>query len=62
MIGMELKVDEAGGESKSRPAVSAVRRISSRDLLGDTRELEIDHDGRIYRLRLAQSNKLILTA
>lgn len=26
------------------------------------REIEIDHDGKIYRLRLTQSNKLILTA
>ena len=38
------------------------RRIKSRDLLGTIRELEIDHEGRIYRLRLTQSNKLILTA
>lgn len=26
------------------------------------REIEIDHGGKIYRLRLTQSNKLILTA
>lgn len=62
MIRMELKVDEAGSEGRSRQAGSAIRCISSRDLLGDTRELEIDHEGRIYRLRLTQSNKLILTA
>jgi hemin uptake protein HemP len=37
-------------------------RIKSRDLLQQMREIEIDHEGRIYRLRLTQLNKLILTA
>lgn len=37
-------------------------RIKSEDLLQRQRELEIDHHGRIYRLRLTQLNKLILTA
>jgi len=37
-------------------------RISSRDLFKQGREVEIEHDGRIYRLRLTQSNKMILTA
>ena len=39
-----------------------VARITSRELLRDMREVEIDHEGRIYRLRLTQLNKLILTA
>jgi hemin uptake protein HemP len=37
-------------------------RIRSEDLFGKSREIEIDHSGRIYRLRLTQLNKLILTA
>lgn len=37
-------------------------RIKSEDLLQQHREVEIDHQGRIYRLRLTQLNKLILTA
>lgn len=37
-------------------------RIKSEDLFQKTREVEIDHQGRIYRLRLTQLNKLILTA
>ncbi|HJV75896.1 MAG TPA: hemin uptake protein HemP [Noviherbaspirillum sp.] len=37
-------------------------RIRSEDLLRQQREVEIDHQGRIYRLRLTQLNKLILTA
>ena len=37
-------------------------RLSSRELFGSRRELEIEHEGRIYRLRMTQLNKLILTA
>jgi len=37
-------------------------RISSKDLLQQRREIEIEHMGRIYRLRVTQQNKLILTA
>jgi hemin uptake protein HemP len=40
----------------------AVRRVKSQDLFQQVREVEIDHEGRIYRLRLTQLNKLILTA
>jgi hemin uptake protein HemP len=39
-----------------------VPRVTSGDLLRGIREIEIDHGGRIYRLRLTHSNKLILTA
>ncbi len=42
--------------------VVPVARIKSEDLLRQAREVEIDHQGRIYRLRLTQLNKLILTA
>jgi hemin uptake protein HemP len=41
---------------------AGVVRIKSEDLFGQQREVEIDHQGRIYRLRLTQLNKLILTA
>lgn len=37
-------------------------RIRLEDLMQEMREIEIDHGGKIYRLRLTQSNKLILTA
>lgn len=40
----------------------AVPRINSEDLFRHGREVEIVHRGRIYRLRLTQLNKLILTA
>ena len=41
---------------------TAARRFRSEDLFQQLREVEIDHEGRIYRLRLTQLNKLILTA
>lgn len=37
------------------------RRISSLDLLAGGIEVEIDHAGAIYRLRLTSLGKLILT-
>ena len=43
-------------------ATPAVSRLKSEDLFQRLREVEIDHEGRIYRLRLTQLNKLILTA
>ena len=42
--------------------VKPLPRISSRQLLRDRRVIEIDHEGRIYQLRVTQQNKLILTA
>ncbi|MES2040205.1 MAG: hemin uptake protein HemP [Pseudomonadota bacterium] len=46
----------------STQALKEVPRIKSGDLMQQKRELEIDHAGRIYRLRITQLNKLILTA
>jgi hemin uptake protein HemP len=43
-------------------AKKGMPRIKVADLLAHWREIEIDHDGKIYRLRLTQLNKLILTA
>ena len=44
-----------------RPSSPAPRRLQSRDLLGQDRELEIEHAGQLYRLRLTNLGKLILT-
>ena len=49
----------ASGASAS---AGAVMRIQAKELFRQAREVEILHDGRIYRLRLTQLNKLILTA
>ncbi|KQQ33310.1 hemin transporter HemP [Duganella sp. Leaf126] len=43
-------------------AVVPVKRVSSAGLMDGGRELEIEHAGRVYRLRVTQLNKLILTA
>jgi len=51
---------------EQKPRVSepqkAPQKIASAALLGPTRELVIVHNGREYRLRLTQNDKLILTA
>ncbi|MFZ6726805.1 hemin uptake protein HemP [Undibacterium sp. MH2W] len=47
---------------RSNDAARPVLRLKSKVLMHNLRELEIDHEGRIYRLRVTQLNKLILTA
>jgi hemin uptake protein HemP len=42
--------------------VPAVRRLSSASLMQNEREVEIEHGNKIYRLRVTQLGKLILTA
>lgn len=37
-------------------------RLRSDSLMQGHKEMEIDHAGKIYRLRITQLNKLILTA
>lgn len=37
-------------------------RLNSRDLFGQAKSVKIEHDGKIYELRLTRLNKLILTA
>ena len=48
--------------TRKNEVTEPITRISSRDLFRQMREVEIAHEGRIYRLRLTQLNKLILTA
>ena len=43
-------------------AKPSARRITSSDLFNGAREIVIDHDGRLYQLRITQNGKLILTA
>ncbi len=37
-------------------------RLNSHDLLQHAKAVEIEHEGKIYELRLTRLNKLILTA
>lgn len=39
-----------------------VRCITSKELFAGAHAIAIDHDGRIYQLRVTQNGKLILTA
>ena len=52
--------------TEQKPRVSepqrAPQRVASASLLGANRELVIVHNGREYRLRLTQNDKLIRTA
>lgn len=57
-LGMHEKTTASSTAVGNKP----VKRIKSEDLLEQMREIEIDHEGRIYRLRLTQLKKLILTA
>ncbi len=52
------KRPEAGRDESS----SSPQRVDSNSLFGAARELIIEHNGREYRLRLTQNDKLILTA
>ncbi|WP_445083214.1 hemin uptake protein HemP [Candidatus Nitrotoga sp. HW29] len=49
-------------ESVSNSKKNSLIRIKSEELFQLRREIEIEHAGRIYRLQLTQSNKMILTA
>lgn len=44
-----------------RNAGQPVRRLSSSQLFGDCREIEIEHGGSCYRLRQTALGKLIMT-
>lgn len=49
-------------EPKLRPPLENQRKVyESRHLLGEDKEIFIRHAGKIYRLRMTQQNKLILT-
>lgn len=48
--------------AEAQQQTPAPRRFSTAGLMQDQREIEIEHAGRIYRLRITQLNKLILTA
>lgn len=53
---------KTGTEPVAAQPQALVPRLKSADLMQQKREVEIDHEGRIYRLRITQLNKLILTA
>lgn len=46
---------------RGRPVKGAPRTLTSRELLGESAELIIVHEGDLYRLRCTSKGKLILT-
>jgi len=58
---LSAKINAVDAQTNVAP-LPAVRRITSTHLMQDKREVEIEHGGKIYRLRVTQLNKLILTA
>lgn len=54
--------DSAERPHDDRSSTTGAIRIKSEELFRHQREVEIEHQGRIYRLRVTQLNKLILTA
>ena len=47
--------------SGSGSAVSPIKIVSSAEILDGGSELQIEHKGMIYRLRVTRQDKLILT-
>lgn len=56
------KEREQGAERAvpSRSAPEMPRRIGSAELFAGATEIEIDHEGAVYRLRMTRQGKLIL--
>ena len=52
---------EPGASSEGGESDPDVRTVSSQEVLRGDAELRIDHHGNIYRLRITNSGKLILT-
>ena len=56
------KSDGAPPRHVSVDKANRTRRVKSETLMGDRKELIIEHAGREYVLRITQNGKLILTA
>ena len=61
MAKHQIAADPARLASFEPANTLARKRINSKTLLGDEREIEIEHGGQLYRLRLTALGKLILT-
>lgn len=55
------KESEAEGDPPARREVTQAVTLASAVLLGGRSELQIEHRGEIYTLRLTRNGKLILT-
>lgn len=56
MLRVSRNIDKAPAAPRAKP-----RRLTTAELIGDARELVIEHAGDEYRLRITSNGKLILT-
>ncbi len=59
---MTTEISERLAHTSAKEHTPPLPRFKSSELFLNTREIEIDHNGRIYRMRMTHLNKLILTA
>jgi hemin uptake protein HemP len=62
MQPMPTLIKPKGNQGRESLSAPSCERVRSHDLLGRKGELIIEHEGREYRLRRTQNDKLILTA
>ncbi|WP_291296758.1 hemin uptake protein HemP [Elioraea sp.] len=60
MTGLETST-AATHTLQAQPESAPAGRVSTTALMGARAELEIEHKGEIYRLRITRAGKLILT-
>ncbi len=48
-------------DGERRKMAGVPRHVSAIELFGDAREVILEHDGQLYRLRITANGKLILT-
>lgn len=56
-----MQASQCGGTAPIRGKGALRRAVTSSELLGNARELIIEHAGEEYRLRITSNEKLILT-
>lgn len=61
MLATVIASETPRSQTSSTRLATRVRRVDSRELLHDERELVIEHAGQEYRLRRTRNDKLILT-
>lgn len=58
---MELEVAPDPQPPNEAPATPTPSAVTSRELFGGARLLQIEHNGEIYTLRVTRNDRLILT-
>ena len=61
MPSKEAQKPQARMSNENNFKRSDVRSLRAADLFGDARELILEHNGQVYRLRITANDKLILT-